>query len=479
MAVPAHDERDFEFATRFNLPIVEVVSPDGRLHETLAEAFTGDGIAVRSGPFDGLPSPEAKRRIVEHLEATGIGTRKVNYRLRDWVFSRQRYWGEPIPIYFPVTTSGDPRRGAPYTIDYATPIPVPESALPLLLPELADYRPGGDPQGPLAKALDWRFFQRDGRWWARETNTMPQWAGSCWYYLRFIDPRNDREICSPQAYDDWMPVDLYVGGSEHTVLHLLYARFWHKVLYDEGVVKHPEPFLKLVHQGMILGEAGEKMSKSRGNVVNPDDVVRDYGADSLRVYEMFMGPLEQVKPWQTQGLQGVRRFLDRVWVLGTRPSGDAMDDETARIVHRTVKKVTEDVEAMRFNTAVSAMMILANHLHGFERPPRAAMENLLLCLAPFAPHLAEELWQRLGRVPSVADAAWPSYDPALCIDAEVEIAVQVNGKMRGRITIARDAPEATARARALEADGAKPHLEGKTVRKVVYVPNRIVNLIVG
>jgi leucyl-tRNA synthetase len=479
MAVPAHDERDFEFATEFNLPIVEVVSPDGRLHDRLDAAYTGDGIAVRSGGFDGLRAHEFKQKIIAHLEAKGIGTRKVNYKLRDWVFARQRYWGEPIPIYFPVTTDGDPRNSAAYTIDYTRPMPLADAELPLLLPELEDYQPGNDPQGPLAKALDWRFFQRDGRWFARETNTMPQWAGSCWYYLRFLDPKNEREIFSRQAYDDWMPVDLYVGGSEHTVLHLLYARFWHKVLYDVGVVTHPEPFLKLVHQGMILGETGEKMSKSRGNVINPDDVVGEHGADALRVYEMFMGPLEQVKPWQTAGLQGVRRFLDRVEVLARREPTNAMDDETARLVARTVKKVGDDIEAMRFNTAVSAMMILANHLHGLDAPPREAMEKLVLCLSPFAPHLAEELWERLGHPPSIADAGWPTYDPALCIDAEVEIAVQVNGKVRGRITLARDADEATARALALADEGAKPHLEGKTVKKVVYVPGRIVNVIVG
>jgi leucyl-tRNA synthetase len=479
MAVPAHDERDFEFATQMNLPIAEVVSPDGALHEKLTAAYVDDGIAVRSGEFDGLPTREMKRRIADHLEAKGIGRRKVHYKLRDWVFSRQRYWGEPIPIYFPVETSGDPRAGAAHTIDYAKPIPLDDAELPLLLPELDDYQPGGDPRGPLAKALDWRFFQKDGRWYARETNTMPQWAGSCWYYLRFIDPRNDRELFSRKAYDDWMPVDLYVGGAEHTVLHLLYARFWHKVLFDVGVVKHAEPFLKLVHQGMILGESGEKMSKSRGNVINPDDVVHQHGADALRVYEMFMGPLEQVKPWQTAGIQGVRRFLDRVYVLGSRPLGDAIDDETARLVARTVKKVGDDVDAMHFNTAVSAMMILTNHLNGIERPPRPALEALVLCLAPFAPHLAEELWQQLGHPPSIADVPWPSYDPALCVDAEVEIAVQVNGKVRGRITVARDAPEETARALALVDEGAKPHLAGKTVRKVVYVPGRIVNIIVG
>jgi len=478
MAVPGHDERDFAFATQFNLPIVEVVSPDGRLHDRLEAAFTGDGIAVRSGEFDGLATPEMKRRIVEYLEAKDLGRRKVNYKLHDWVFSRQRYWGEPIPIYFPVDTAGDPRRGAPATIDYTKPIPLADAELPLLLPELDDYQPG-DPQGPLAKALDWRFFQKDGRWFARETNTMPQWAGSCWYYLRFIDPRNDREIFSAKAYDEWMPVDLYVGGAEHTVLHLFYARFWHKVLYDVGVAKDPEPFLKLVHQGMVLGETGEKMSKSRGNVINPDDVVRQAGADALRVYEMFMGPLEQVKPWQTAGLQGVRRFLDRVHVVATRAPSEAIDDETKRLVHRTVKKVTGDIEAMRFNTAVSAMMILTNHLQGLEHPPREALEKLVLCLSPYAPHLCEELWERLGHSPSIADHPWPTYDPALCVDDKIEIAVQVNGRVRGRITVARDTPEDVARELALGEEGAKPFLEGKTVKKVVYVPGRIVNLIVG
>jgi leucyl-tRNA synthetase len=403
----------------------------------------------------------------------------VQYKLRDWVFSRQRYWGEPIPVYFPVQTSGDPRRGAPYTIDYSTPIAVEESELPLLLPELDDYHPG-DPQGPLAKALDWRFFQKNGQWYARETNTMPQWAGSCWYYLRYLDPDNTEQIFDPQAYAAWMPVDLYVGGSEHAVLHLLYARFWHKVLFDEGVVKDPEPFIKLVHQGMILGSTGEKMSKARGNVVNPDDVVRDFGADSLRCYEMFMGPFEQVKPWQTSGIQGVRRFLDRVHKLvnGTLVDQD-MDLETAKLVHRSVKKVTEDIESLHFNTAVSTMMILSNHLQGLEQVPKAALQALLLCLSPFAPHLAEEAWRTLGNSASISAQPWPSFDPALCIDETVELPVQVNGKVRGRITLARDASEADATQAALAAAGVDAHVQGKTVRKVAYVPGRIINLIVG
>jgi leucyl-tRNA synthetase len=479
MAVPAHDERDFEFAKKFDLPIVEVVSPDGSLHDNLEQAYTADGIAVRSGAFDGLKTADFKSKIIEHLVAQKIGKSKVQYKLRDWVFSRQRYWGEPIPVYFPVQTSGDPRQGAAYSIDYSKPIAVAENELPLLLPELDDYHPG-DPQGPLAKALDWRFFQKDGQWYARETNTMPQWAGSCWYYLRYLDPHNATQIFDPQAYADWMPVDLYVGGSEHAVLHLLYARFWHKVLFDEGIVKDPEPFQKLVHQGMILGASGEKMSKARGNVVNPDDVVRDFGADSLRCYEMFMGPFEQVKPWQTSGIQGVRRFLDRVHKLVTgEVAAIEMDLATAKLVHRTVKKVTEDIDGLRFNTAVSTMMILSNHLQGLKPVPKAALEALVLCLSPYAPHLAEEAWTALGHPAGIGSQPWPSYDPALCIDETVEIPVQVNGKVRGRVTLARDASEEVATQAALAAPGVSTHLQGKTLRKVAYVPGRIINLIVG
>ena len=548
MAVPAHDERDFEFAQQYGLPIVEVVSPDGQLHDTVATAFTGDGVAVRSGQFDGQPTPEMKQNILRFLEAQQLGTRKVNYKLRDWVFSRQRYWGEPIPIFFPVKCEEDPRAGAPFEIDYAKPIAVPESELPLRLPELEDYRPG-DPQGPLVKALDWRFFQQNGEWFARETNTMPQWAGSCWYYLRYLDPKNDARIFSEQAYDDWMPIDLYVGGAEQGVLHLLYARFWHKVLFDLGVVKHPEPFQKLVHQGMILGNAYrwyavvddngellraldgddpsvtkdeqgelhtasgekveeryvapadvvlkdhaprhpdrgvklhtsvEKMAKSRGNVVNPDHVVAELGADSLRVYEMFMGPLEQVKPWQTSGIQGARRFLDRVHAIATRSLSEGEgDEETRKLLHRTVKKVGDDIEAMRFNTAVSSMMVLANHLNGLEAPPRGAIEKLLLVLSPYAPHLAEELWSQLGCTEPIADQPWPGFDPALCVDDVIEIGVQVNGKARGRVKLAKDAPEAVARTESLKDENVAKFVGDKAIQKFVYVPGRIVNFIVS
>jgi leucyl-tRNA synthetase len=545
MAVPAHDERDFEFATALGLPIVQVVSPDGKPAAPLSKPFTGDGIALHSGPFDGLATDEFKRRIIAELESKGAGTRKVNYKLRDWVFSRQRYWGEPIPVYFPMQTAGDPRQGDAYVIDYAQPIPCADSELPLLLPEMDDIRPG-DEQGPLAKALDWRFFQRDGRWYARETNTMPQWAGSCWYYLRFLDPRNSKQLFSPESYDDWMPVDLYVGGSEHAVLHLLYARFWHKLLFDEGIVKHAEPFTKLVHQGNVLGrlyrfyvvldaEGGvaravgadarvergaelgtsrladsgeavevrltleaawrdgqpyhpehgvllgilnEKMSKSRGNVVNPDDVIAEFGADSLRLYEMFMGPLQADKPWQTAGIQGVYRFLDRVNTLGPRCVSAALDVETEKLMHRTVKKVKSDIEGLHFNTVVSTLMIYSNHLSGLAVLPREAFEKLLLCLAPLAPHLAEEQWHGLGHGDSIGVAAWPAHDEALCVDETIEMPLQVNGKVRGRVILAKDASEADARAAALADRGVQNSLGGKQVVKVIYVAGKVLNLVV-
>jgi leucyl-tRNA synthetase len=547
MAVPAHDERDFAFAKAFALPIVEVVSPDGKLHGDLAAAYTEDGVGVQSGEFDGLQTPEMKRAIVKKLEGLGRGSSKITYKLRDWVFSRQRYWGEPIPVYFPVETSGDPRKGDAHTIRYDQPIAVEESELPLRLPELTDYRPGNDPAGPLARAVDWRFFQKDGKWYARETNTMPQWAGSCWYYLRFLDPKNESEGWSEKAYDDWMPVDLYVGGAEHAVLHLLYARFWHKVLFDLGKVKHPEPFMKLVHQGMILGEieytvyrdketgapvdpreveegdppevpfvhvktkapiiaekkteddvekAGgvlvlkadkkarvealaHKMSKSRGNVVNPDHVVAAHGADVLRLYEMFMGPLEAVKPWQMDQIQGVVRFRDKVWSLAQRPATDEIDDGTKRLLHKTIKKVTGDIQAMAYNTAISAMMVLANHLGDLQAVPREAMRAFALMLSPFAPHLGEELWRLQGNAESLAHAAWPAWDEALCVDDVIEMAVQVNGKVRGRVTLKRDASEDEARAAALAADGVVAFTAGKAVKKFIYVPGKIVNIVVG
>ena len=555
MAVPAHDERDFEFAQKFGLPIVQVVSKSGKPENEIKSAYIEEGVAISSGILDGLSTNEAKAKILDHLEAEGIGERRVNYKLRDWVFSRQRYWGEPIPVYFPVKTDGDPRTGAPHEIDYGTPIAVEESELPLRLPDLDDYKPG-DPAGALVKALEWRFFQKDGKWYARETNTMPQWAGSCWYYLRYLDPRNTTELFSKQSYDDWMPVDLYMGGAEHAVLHLLYARFWHKVLFDCGVVKHPEPFTRLVHQGMILGmvyryftpqggagemapgddpkivadkneggfihmetgvryeaeylvesqvkmsegkpvhpESGvalapiaEKMSKARGNVINPDDVVAEFGADSLRLYEMFMGPLEQVKPWQTSGIQGVRRFLDKVISAASKVDKDApLGEETEKLMHRTIKKVTEDIEALRFNTCVSTMMIFANHLNSLNAVPQVALEAILTVLCPFAPHLAEELAAQIGLKASPAEGAerasclsvtaWPTWDEALCVDSVVTVPIQVNGKVRAKLEIARDADENTVRQAALAEPSIQKLAEGKQLKKFIYVPGRICNLI--
>jgi len=556
MAVPAHDQRDYEFARAFDLPVIQVVSNDGTAAASLEEAFSGEGIAINSGILDGLSTAAATAKMLDHLESTGFGERRVSYKLRDWVFSRQRYWGEPIPIYFPVKTAGDPRKGDPHEIDYDSPIAVDESELPLKLPELEDYKPG-DPAGVLMKAIDWRFFQKDGKWFARETNTMPQWAGSCWYYLRYLDPRNESEIFSQEAYDDWMPVDLYVGGSEHAVLHLLYARFWHKVLFDVGVVKHPEPFQKLVHQGMVLGmvyryfvakapgvtpvaragddkrvqpdkerggffdlETGEqyeaaflveseisivdgrpvhpehqvalqpvaeKMSKARGNVVNPDEVIAQFGADSLRLYEMFMGPLEQVKPWQTSGLQGVRRFLDRVDTQARRAEeGAPLELETAKLLHRTVKKVSFDIEELRFNTAISAMMIYINHLTGLKTVPLLAVEPFLRVLCPFAPHLTEEVAAYLGISPQSSDgsaasclslAAWPEWDEALCVDDTVTLPVQVNGKVKDRIDVSRTATEAQVKAAVLEREVIQKLSESKELKKFIYVPGRICNLI--
>ncbi len=490
MAVPAHDERDHAFAVTYGLPIVQVVSPlDGRTINVQQAAFTDDGVAHNARAAlaiaNGTPSEEVRRRVTEWLAQQKRGSARVTYRLRDWVFSRQRYWGEPIPIYFPVECEGDPRKkDAKYTIRYDQPIAVEESELPLRLPDLEDFRPGQDPAGPLARVPEWRFFEKGGKWFARETNTMPQWAGSCWYYLRFLDPKNDKEPWSAEAYDAWMPVDLYVGGSEHAVLHLLYARFWHKVLFDLGVVKHAEPFIKLVHQGMILGENNEKMSKARGNVVNPDDVVKSDGADALRMYEMYMGPLEQVKPWQTSGILGVRRFLERAWNVGTGKISDdpaALDHETRRLVHKTIQKVTADIEGMRFNTAISAMMILARYLGQLSEKgvPREAVRTLALLLSPFAPHLGEELWQRLGAEESLAYEPWPTFDQELVKDDEVEIGVQVNGKLRGVVRLAVVADEPTARAAALAEPRVKSHIEGKTIKKLVYVPGKIINVIVG
>ncbi len=485
MAVPAHDERDWEFAKKFALPIREVVASEPRIGlgtksacdaEPL-ECFAGEGYAVNSGPLDGLSTAEAKAEIATRLEAHGFGKKTVTYKLRDWLFSRQRYWGEPFPIVW----EGGKHR------------PLSTSELPVIPPELADFKPTGTPEGPLTKALDWVRYSETA---SRETNTMPQWAGSCWYYLRYMDAKNPERFVGEDAERYWMNggkpggVDLYVGGTEHAVLHLLYARFWHKVLFDLGHVSTPEPFQKLVNQGLILGEDGVKMSKSRGNVVNPDDVITEYSADSLRLYEMFMGPLEATKPWSMSGVEGVFRFLARVWrlameenqagewVLSPSLQDVPMTKAIAKVVHATIKKVTGDIEALSFNTAISQMMICTKELTAAQTRPLAAVRLLLQVLTPFAPHLAEELWARLGGTTLLADTTWPSYDPAFLVEDEIEMPVQVNGKLREVIVVAKTATNEEIEDIAKAAPKVAESLAGKTVKKLIIVPGRLVNIVV-
>ncbi|KAL7561837.1 hypothetical protein ACA910_009676 [Epithemia clementina (nom. ined.)] len=490
MAVPAHDVRDFEFAKNFDLPIKWVVAPEDAAASNEAEeaAFTDEGVLINSGPFDGLTTEEAKTAITQKLEELGKGGAEITYKLRDWVFSRQRYWGEPIPIYFPVDfpegmdpATQDPRlEDCDFVIRYDQPIPVKEEDLPLPLPVMEDFQPGNDPAGCLARAKDWRYFFQDQEWFARETNTMPQWAGSCWYYFRFTDSKNEQQAFSLEADATWMPVDLYVGGAEHAVLHLLYARFWHQVLHDSGYTIHPEPFQKLVHQGMILGSDGEKMSKSRGNVVNPDDIVREQGADALRLYEMFMGPLEAVKPWQTNQVSGVVRFMHKVYNVVSSSAANRkteMDNETLRIMHKTMKKVTEDIENMSFNTAISTLMVYNNHLQSLKEIPIEAAEKLALMVSPFAPHLGEECWSLLGHDRSLAYEPWVQHDEELCVDETVTMGIQVNGKARGEVTVSVDADQDTVFAAAKEVERVQRFIEGKDIIKVIYVPGRILNII--
>jgi leucyl-tRNA synthetase len=559
MAVPAHDTRDFEFATKFNLPIVQVVEPPSGKEW---KGFTDDGISVNStGPeisITGLPTAEAKKKITDWLEAKGLGKKTINYKLRDWLFSRQRYWGEPFPIVWKRDASGNLYHEA-----------LPESALPVLPPKLDDYKPTPDGQPPLARAKDWVNLP-DGS--QRETNTMPQWAGSCWYYLRYLDAKNARSFVGREAETYWMGsiqpstlnpqlstksttpgVDLYVGGTEHAVLHLLYARFWHKVLFDLGLVSTPEPFFKLVNQGLILGEDGQKMSKARGNVVNPDDIVSEYGADSLRLFEMFMGPLEMVKPWNTRGVEGVYRFLGRVWRLFVDEKSEtefeqaettadtcsrpAARDESAdsraftsaatklleliklspaikevpatpaqlKTLHACIKKVTEDLDGLRFNTAISAMMVFVNDAITWETKPVSVLRDFLVLLAPFAPHLAEELWAKLSTLNSSASAGsfgatsnclsrrseaktdqpsasltyavWPKFDPALLVEDTLEIPVQVNGKLRDVIKVPANADNATVEAAAKVSEKVQQFIAGKTIRKVIVVPKKLVNIV--
>jgi len=468
MAVPGHDQRDWEFARQYELPIIEVVQ-GGDIGQ---EAYSGDGPHVNSGLLDGLNNEEAIAAMTKWLEAEGKGKGKVTYRLRDWLFSRQRYWGEPIPILH---------------LEDGTMKPVPESELPLLLPDVDQITPSGTGESPLAVVTDWveTIDPETGMKARRETNTMPQWAGSCWYYLRFIDPHNSEELCSKEKQQQWLPVDLYIGGAEHAVLHLLYARFWHKVLYDLGVVSTKEPFQKLVNQGMILGTNNEKMSKSRGNVINPDDIVGEYGADTLRMYEMFMGPLEATKPWNTNGVDGSYRFLSRVWRLFIAEDGSLTSKLTdgegseafKRVWHRTIKKVTEDFEHLRFNTAISQLMIFVNEAYKTDELPKEALKQFLQLLSPLAPHIAEELWSRMGGAESITYTAWPQFDEAWTVDQEVEIVVQVNGKIVERIAIAAGLDEAEMERIAKEQPKVQEAIGGKTIRKVIAVKGKLVNIV--
>ncbi|MGA2603940.1 MAG: leucine--tRNA ligase [Verrucomicrobiia bacterium] len=469
MAVPAHDTRDFEFAKKFGLEIRVVVQPPEGVDP---HGFTGDGVSVNSGLITGLPTSEAKKKITTWLEEKGLGKAMVQYKLRDWLFSRQRYWGEPIPIVH------CDKHGA---------VALPESELPLKLPEMKDYTPTGNAEPPLAKATDWVNTKcpQCGGPAKRETNTMPQWAGSCWYYLRYIDPKNDSAFVAKDKEKYWMPVDLYIGGAEHAVLHLLYSRFWHKVLFDLGHVSTPEPFMRLVNQGMILGEDGRKMSKSWGNVINPDDVVRDCGADSLRMYEMFMGPLDATKPWSTQGLEGVYRFLGRVWRLFCDEDGKPILDDSKpsasllKALHQTIKKVGEDTDTLAFNTAISQMMIFVNEVTAQEKRPRSLLEPFVLILAPYAPHLAEELWEKLGHKQSLAYETWPQYDVSLLKEDTVTIVLQVNGKLRDRADAPAQSSAADLERLALANDRVKEHLAGKQVKRVIVVPGKLVNVVAG
>ena len=498
MAVPAHDTRDWEFAKKFNLPIIEVLKSEVDVQQ---QAWTEDGTHVNSGFLDGLNKADAIEKMIEFLEERKIGHKMINFKLRDWIFSRQRYWGEPIPLIH------CPHCGT---------VLVPEEELPLTLPEVKSYQPSGTGESPLANIDSWVNCKcpKCGAPAKRETNTMPQWGGSCWYYLRYIDPKNDKAFVDPVKEKYWMPVDLYIGGTEHAVLHLLYARFWHKVLFDLGLVSTPEPFARLVNQGMITSfayqkpnkslvpadqviekepgvfvdkESGEvlerviaKMSKSLKNVINPDEVIAQYGADTMRMYEMFMGPLQVSKPWSTTGIAGVWRFIDRLWRLADEKplTEDKAPADILKSLHKTIKKVTEDTSTLNFNTAISQMMVYINDLSKLDTLPREAWEPMILMLAPYAPHLAEELWAKAGHEPSVANVSWPKYKEELTIDAEVQIVCQINGKVRAKLMLSKDASKEEIIAAAKENDNVKKYLEGATIVKEIVVPGKLVSFVV-
>ncbi len=494
MGVPGHDERDLEFARKFELPILPVVQAPGKTPEE-SIGYIDDGTAINSPVIDGLPTPVAKKKITAWLEERGYGKSAITYKLRDWLFSRQRYWGEPFPVVW--------ENGCHRSLG--------EDELPIVPPPLEDYKPTGTGEPPLAKAKDWVRYSESA---TRELNVMPQWAGSCWYYLRFCDPGNDQRFVGEEAERYWMGaggtgfqpvghrqdadatgkpggVDLYVGGTEHAVLHLLYARFWHKVLFDLGFLSKPEPFQRLVNQGIILGEDGQKMSKSRGNIVNPDDVIGQYGADAFRLYEMFMGPLEHMKPWSMHGVEGVSRFLARVWrlIMSENQAGEwelspnigtaELTKAQQKILHATIKKVTHDIESLSFNTAISQMMIFVNAFTNADRVPIAAMQPFLIILNPFAPHLSSELWQRLALPGEITGQTWPEFDERFLVEDEIEIVVQINGKVRDRLTVPLDATDEEIKALALESPRIRDLIGDKQIRKIVVVPKKLVNIVIG
>ncbi len=465
MAVPAHDERDHEFAKKYNLPIVRVI--EGGDKDLDEAAHTGDGKHINSDFINGMNVADAKKKMIAWLEEKKLGTGKINYKLRDWIFSRQRYWGEPFPIL---------------KFEDGTIRCLDADELPLPLPELEEFKPSGNGESPLANATDWLWITdpKTGKKAKRETNTMPNWAGSCWYYLRFCDPKNEKEPWNKDVEKYWMPVDLYIGGAEHAVLHLLYARFWHKVLFDLGFVSTKEPFKKLVNQGLILASDGEKMSKSRGNVVNPDHVVKEFGGDSLRLYEMFMGPLEKVKPWKEDGVKGVFNFLNRAYRFFSDPSHittGAESDETLKALHKTIKKITGDYDNLRFNTAISALMIFVNHCYKAGKVTNETAKTFAILLAPMAPHLGEELWEMLGGKKTLTYEAWPKYDETLAKDDTITVAVQVNGKLRATLEVEPAITQDEILAMAKADENVTKHLTG-TIVKEIYVPGKIVNFVV-